>query len=368
MSHSSFETSRSGETSVAFSSDLANALSSLNVQVEGFGSTDIIDGVADFSISGGAADIDSVKVDIIHDGGLTFKAAGTTIDVTDFIITNLGDRAVLTGLVSVDGNLLDRVPLFDLNVGGLEAVTEGEEPSLSLFNVGLTLAPEAASALAASPLSEVFGTTFPPGFNVGTAQVDAKLVCGSTDPNSVFDIIATSTYEPFSTSSSDITRAGETAVTLSTDLVSALGALQVQAGVYGNTNIGVDAIAFPITGGAADLNSTKVDIIHDGGLTLSTAHTTVDLTDFIITNLSDRTVLNGLVSVNGDLVTRAPLFDVQVGSIDASLGQGQSVLNINDVNLTLTLEAASTLNQVFGVTAFTSGFNIGTAQVEAFLG
>ncbi|GAB1539507.1 hypothetical protein NUACC21_21740 [Scytonema sp. NUACC21] len=367
MSDSSFESSRSGETSVAFSNDLVNALSSLQVQVEGFGSTDISDGIADFPITGGAADIDLVKVDIIHDGGLTLKTAHTTVDLTDFIITNLGDRAILTGLVSVDSNLLVRAPLFDLNVGGLEAFTEGEEPSLSLLDVGVTLTSEAASTL-----NQVFGVTaFTPGFNIGTAQVETQLVPVSdeTSTNSVFDIVAgTDVQQCFSTSSSDITSAGETSVQLSTDLVTALNALQVQATVYGNTNVFGDVIAFPITGGAADVDSAKIDIIHDGGLTLSTSTTTVDLTDFIITNLDNRAVLNGLVSVNGDLVTRAPLFEVEVGSFNTSLGEGHSPLNIHDVNLTLTPEAASTLNQVFGIAAFTSGFNIGTAQVEAFLG
>ncbi|ARV60323.1 hypothetical protein BZZ01_18315 [Nostocales cyanobacterium HT-58-2] len=381
MSYSSFGINHSGSTSVAFSNDLVNALSSLHVQVEGFGSTGISDGIADFAITGGAADVDEVKVEIIHDGGLTLKAADTTVDLTDFIISNLGYRTVLTGLVSVNGSLVTRAPLFELQVGGLEASTEGEEPSLNLTDVNVTL-----TSAAADTLNQVFGVTaFTPGFNIGTAQVETPLTPTSdTTTDSVFDITSTPTfYKSFSASPSDLTRGGGTSVALSNDLVSALGALQVEATLFGNTNVGLDAVVFPITGGAADLNSAKVDIIHDGGLTLSTSNTTVDLTDFIITNLDNRAVLTGLVSVNGDLVTRAPLFDLEVGSLAVlgpgevfdlevggltALGQGQTVLNIGDVNLTLTSDAAGTLNQVFGISAFTQGFNIGTAQVEALLG
>jgi len=39
-------------------------------------------------------------------------------------------------------------------------------------------------------------------------------------------------------------------------------------------------------------------------------------------------------------------------------------LRINDVGVTLTSVAADALNGIFGVTAFTPGFNIGTANVK----
>jgi hypothetical protein len=53
---------------------------------------------------------------------------------------------------------------------------------------------------------------------------------------------------------------------------------------------------------------------------------------FNFTNLDDRAILTELVVVNNDLVTRAPLFDLQIG-----------------------------------VSSFTPGLDIGTAQVDAFL-
>jgi D-alanyl-D-alanine carboxypeptidase len=102
---SPLDVTREGNTSVTLSNDLVNALETLQVQVESFGNTNLADGVAEFPIVGGAADVDSARVDLLHDGGLTFSTPNTTVNLTDFIVTNLDDRAVLTGLVSVNGDL-----------------------------------------------------------------------------------------------------------------------------------------------------------------------------------------------------------------------------------------------------------------------
>lgn len=165
----------------------------------------------------------------------------------------------------------------------------------------------------------------------------------------------------------DVTPGGQTSVTFSTDLVNALGALNVQVQGFGTTQIENGIAEFPITGGAANVDSVKVDILHDGGLTLSVSGTTVKLTDFEITNLGDRSVLTGLVVLDGDLITRAPLFDLAVGKVNSSIVDSQPALNLENVTVSLSSAAAATLNEAFEVSAFTTGFNIGTAQVEALL-
>ncbi|QYO63994.1 hypothetical protein [Leptolyngbya sp. 7M] len=147
-------------------------------------------------------------------------------------------------------------------------------------------------------------------------------------------------------------RNGQTSVALSTELVNALGTLNVQASGFGNTRIQNGIASFAITGGAVDLDRTKVEIIHSGGLTLRAGSTEVNLTDFVITNLNGQTILTGLVIVNGDIVTRAPLFNLEVGSIATSKKQGRNNLDINNVDITLNDAAASVLNQIFNVTAF----------------
>lgn len=169
--NSTFDVTTGGETSVTFSSDLIDALGSLNVNVQGFGGTTIDNGIAEFPITGGAADVDSVKVDIQHNGGLTLSAGSTIVNLTDFEITNLGDSAILTGLVILNGNLITRSPLFDLTVGGVNSSIVDNHPALSLDNVTVSL-----SSAAATTLNQAFGVdAFTAGFNVGTAEVDARL-------------------------------------------------------------------------------------------------------------------------------------------------------------------------------------------------
>jgi hypothetical protein len=171
-----------------------------------------------------------------------------------------------------------------------------------------------------------------------------------------------------SSSTLDITRGGETAVTLSQELVNALQSLQVQAQGFGGTDISDGIAEFGIIGGAANPVSGRVDIIHDGGLIFTSGNTTVNLTDFIINNLSGSNVLTGLVTINDDLVARAPLFNLQGGEVVPPKARGRLNLEFNDVNVTLTNDAANVLNQAFQVNAFTPGFNIGTADVDAQLG
>jgi Ca2+-binding RTX toxin-like protein len=189
--------------------------------------------------------------------------------------------------------------------------------------------------------------------------------------NSAFNPVMSNTTQPpshqLSSATLDITRGGETAVTLSQDLANALSTLQIQAQGFGNTDISDGIAEFGIIGGAANPTSAKVDIIHDGGLTLKSGNTTVNLTDFIINNLSGSNVLTGLVTINDNLVTRAPLFDLQGGEVIAPSSENYLNFELQDVDVKLTNDAANVLNQAFQVNAFTPGLNIGIADLEAQL-
>ncbi len=79
-----------------------------------------------------------------------------------------------------------------------------------------------------------------------------------------------------------ISRNGLTSVILGTELVNAFDTLSVQAGGFGNTRIQNGIASFVTTGGAVDLDRTKVEIIHSGGLTLRAGSAKVNLTDFVI--------------------------------------------------------------------------------------
>ncbi len=159
---------------------------------------------------------------------------------------------------------------------------------------------------------------------------------------------------------------GKTTVTLSNDFLGALVALRLSAGTVGEGTLRSGVASFPVTGGALDLATAKGEINHTGGLVLAAGSTRVELLSFNIDTSGSRTVLTGLVTVNGDFVGRLPLFDLTLPAVTLPLQpQAFNNLFLPGVRVTLSAEAAQALNTVFGVTAFTGGFNIGTASLFA---
>jgi hypothetical protein len=156
---------------------------------------------------------------------------------------------------------------------------------------------------------------------------------------------------------------GLTSVSLSSDFVNALASLNVQSGLVTGSKIRNGAISFPISGGAIDLGNTKLEILHKGGLTLTAGSTRVELADFVITNLNGNLVLTGIVISDGTLVGRIGLFNLGL-SANAISTSGVR-LQVKNVALTLTEDAATALNGAFSISAFKAGFPIGTAQVNA---
>jgi hypothetical protein len=167
---------------------------------------------------------------------------------------------------------------------------------------------------------------------------------------------------------------GSTRVKLSSEFINALVSLKVTPGVISNGKLRRGVASFPITSGAGDLGTIKLEVNHQGGLSLTGGDTIVELTDFSITNLGGKPILTGLVKANDSLVGRIPLFDLalsgnpttqSVGSKDH--GNLRTQVDVKDVKVTLSKDAASALNSVFKVTAFQPGLNIGTATVKAFV-
>jgi hypothetical protein len=157
---------------------------------------------------------------------------------------------------------------------------------------------------------------------------------------------------------------GLTSVTLSSGFVSALKTLDVTPGVVAPTTIAGAVATFPVIGGALDLDSGLGNILHNGGLTLTAGRTVVVLQSFIIDTTGASPVLTGLVSANGKLVGRLPLFNVIApAGASAPVMAKNGKLSLSGATLTLTAGAASTLNSVFSVSAFVPNFPIGTATV-----
>jgi len=157
---------------------------------------------------------------------------------------------------------------------------------------------------------------------------------------------------------------GETKVFLSQGFVSALGSLGVTPAAVVPGRLYKGVASFPITTGVADLVNTKVEIGHRGGLSLTAGKTKVDLLNFNIQVLDSTPVITGIVTVNGAIVGRVPLFNLAIGNV---YQPNKGTLSIQNVTLTLTDAAASALNSVFSVSAFAGGFNIGTASTFTFV-
>ncbi len=164
---------------------------------------------------------------------------------------------------------------------------------------------------------------------------------------------------------------GSTKVQLSGDFVDALTSLKVTPAAIADGKLKKGVAAFPIVSGAGDIGATKLEINHRGGLSLKGGETIVELTDFSITNLGDKPVLTGLVKANDNLVGRIPLFDLTLGSAPTTQALKHNntqltLVEVKNVKVALSADAATALNGVFKVTAFKSGLNIGTANVQAY--
>lgn len=155
-----------GVTSVTLSGTFVDALTSLSVTPGTVAPTELERGKASFPVIGGALDLATAKGNILHSGGLTLNAGDTHVALQSFIIDTTA-TPVITGIVSVNGTLVGRIPLFDITLpAGFSVPLNPEGWVLQLKGVGLTLDPAAASAL-----SGVFKTTVPGGLTIGTADV-----------------------------------------------------------------------------------------------------------------------------------------------------------------------------------------------------
>lgn len=162
---------------------------------------------------------------------------------------------------------------------------------------------------------------------------------------------------------------GATTVQLAPSFLDALNSLGVTpAAVFpGRLKARSEGVlaAFPITTGELDAGTLKAEIDHAGGLSLKAGGSVVKLTDFIVDLTTSAPVLTGLVTVNGSLLGRVPLFDLDTSKIKAGLHE--NVAKVSNVGVTLSKTAAGALNSVFGITALSKGLVIGTAAVRADL-
>ena len=161
---------------------------------------------------------------------------------------------------------------------------------------------------------------------------------------------------------------GTTYVTFSKSFVTAAQSLGLSLGTVSPTEVVQGTAGFPITGGALEIDNAKGEILHNGGLTIRAGSTTVRLQDYVIDTTGASPVITGLVVVDGKVLGRVPLFNVLLpANFTLPLRPKNGILDVKYPKLTLTSTAATALNQVFGTTAFKSGFYIGFARIIALV-
>ncbi|MBP6004602.1 MAG: hypothetical protein KA746_14300 [Pyrinomonadaceae bacterium] len=159
---------------------------------------------------------------------------------------------------------------------------------------------------------------------------------------------------------------GATSVDLSSDFLGALTSLNITPDRVFPASLRGARVSFPITDGTLDRQTLRGEIVHSGGLTLTRGNTTVKLKSFIIDTTGSGIVLTGLVSANGSVVGRIPLFDLQLPSNLITNDFSFERVSLNGVMVSLRPEAAGALNAVFQTNAFVAGFGIGTARVRGY--
>jgi len=165
---------RGGVTKVKLSGVFVDTLAALEITPDDIAPGHLSRrGTARFPIPGGGLDFgyEPPAGEIIHTGGLTLTDKfGTTVGLLNFIIDTTSSE--LTGQVTANGDLVARVPLFDLDFADAGIKTRGNR--VLVRNVAVTL-----SSAAADALNAVFfpgqDPVFPAGFEVGVAKVYFRL-------------------------------------------------------------------------------------------------------------------------------------------------------------------------------------------------
>ena len=121
----------------------------------------------------------------------------------------------------------------------------------------------------------------------------------------------------------------------------------------------------PITGGRVDATTLAGFVNHSGGLrfvNVANGHT-LTLTGFRI-RISDHPGLTARVSGNPSVRVRILNLDLS----QAKVAKHPPFVRVSNVRANLTWTAATALNRALGVSFFSKGITLGTAQVRAHIG
>lgn len=173
------------QTRVVLAGSFVSALGTLGVNPGGLeaGNLTVAGGVATatFAIPSARIDGSNLRLQILHTGGLSLRAGSTFVRLNDFIVENLAAGPRLTGLVTVNENIIGSVPLFTITLGGA--------PQVNSFDSTTDLGTAGAIAIrgrlnltetAARALNGIFGVNaFVRDFLIGEATVSGTYIDGA---------------------------------------------------------------------------------------------------------------------------------------------------------------------------------------------
>jgi hypothetical protein len=161
---------------------------------------------------------------------------------------------------------------------------------------------------------------------------------------------------------------GATDVTLSGTLLTSLTSLGVKVGYDHPAMVSGGTATFPLVTGVVDLNTSAGSLLHSGALIFdaSSDATKVRLQAFVVSTASKPPVLSAEVVVNNAVWGRYNVFDLTLpAGTTLPLKPSGNTLMLKGVKLTLDPSMSAMLNKVYGVSQFTPGFDVGSANVTA---
>lgn len=168
----------------------------------------------------------------------------------------------------------------------------------------------------------------------------------------------------------DLSKGKSTAVALDPGFVQALTTLKLTPGVVGSASLAGGSVSFPITGGNVTYYTpgtkspfVQGDIKHAGsGLSLTAGATKVELTNFDIDPGTSH--LFGDVSVNGQpAASHAYLFYLDGTTLKPLQSGADNTAILQGTTVTVSGDAAATLNKVFKTDAVKAGLKVGIATI-----
>ena len=161
---------------------------------------------------------------------------------------------------------------------------------------------------------------------------------------------------------------GRTTVTLSKGFLGDLTTLKIVPTALYGSQVYENQVFFPITAGEINLANAEGQILHSGGIFLTSATKEVRLQSFILTTTGEQAYITAIVVANGKLVGRINLFDVELPStLKLPLDPHSGDVFLSGLKLTLDPAGAAALNDAFGVKTFADSSYIGYALSLGFV-